>query len=158
MAKRSKQYSFHLNLDIPDHLKVYRTLEDLNTDIHRSISSFVGKALVQYINGASKASLTINGKDQKDNLEGFITRQELGEMKLEIKAEIMKEVAELFGNTVLKNQQVVTPDLIRQMMELMPAKNEQKDKKDVKNEEIEIMDDTLEEMSVLFAQGNFGEE
>ncbi|MBQ5560611.1 MAG: hypothetical protein IIT46_12700 [Lachnospiraceae bacterium] len=93
MAKRSKQYSFHLNLDNPDHLKVYRTLEDLNTDIHKSISNLVGKALVQYINGASKASLTINGKEEKDNLEGFVTRQELGEVKLQIKAEIMKEVA-----------------------------------------------------------------
>lgn len=158
MAKRSKQYSFHLNLDNPDHLKVYRTLEDLNTDIHKSISNFVGKALVQYINGASKASLTINGKEEKDNLEGFVTRQELGEVKLQIKAEIMKEVAELFGNTALKNQQVVTPDFMRQIMELMPMKNEQKDKEEVKNEGIEIMDDTLEEMSVLFAQGNFGEE
>ena len=30
MAKRSKQYSFHLILNNPDHLKIYRTLEDLN--------------------------------------------------------------------------------------------------------------------------------
>lgn len=41
MAKRSKQYSFHLNLNNPDHLKIYRTLEDLNTDIHKSVSNFV---------------------------------------------------------------------------------------------------------------------
>lgn len=53
MAKRSKQYSFHLNLNNPDHLKIYRTLEDLNTDIHKSVSNFVIKALIQYINNAS---------------------------------------------------------------------------------------------------------
>ena len=29
MAKRSKQYSFHLNLNNPDHLKIYRTLEEI---------------------------------------------------------------------------------------------------------------------------------
>lgn len=46
MAKRSKQYSFHLNLNNPDHLKIYRTLEDLNTDIHKSVSNFVIKAVI----------------------------------------------------------------------------------------------------------------
>ena len=56
MAKRSKQYSFHLNLNNPDHLKIYRTLEDLNTDIHKSVSNFVIKAIIQYINGASKST------------------------------------------------------------------------------------------------------
>lgn len=61
MAKRSKQYSFHLNLNNPDHLKIYRTLEDLNTDIHKSVSNFVIKAVIQYINDASRSSLTKSG-------------------------------------------------------------------------------------------------
>ena len=77
MAKRSKQYSFHLNLNNPDHLKIYRTLEDLNTDIHKSVSNFVIKAVIQYINDASRASLTQSGKNEKENLEGYVTRQEL---------------------------------------------------------------------------------
>lgn len=64
MAKRSKQYSFHLNLNNPDHLKIYRTLEDLNTDIHKSVSNFVIKAVIQYINDASRASLTKSGMSQ----------------------------------------------------------------------------------------------
>ena len=72
MAKRSKQYSFHLNLNNPDHLKIYRTLEDLNTDIHKSVSNFVIKAIIQYINGASKSSLTKSGKNEKENLEGCL--------------------------------------------------------------------------------------
>lgn len=79
MAKRSKQYSFHLNLNNPDHLKIYRTLEDLNTDIHKSVSNFVIKAVIQYINDASRASLTKSGKNEKENLEGYVTRQELSE-------------------------------------------------------------------------------
>ena len=63
MAKRSKQYSFHLNLNNPDHLKIYRTLEDLNTDIHKSVSNFVIKAVIQYINDAS----TDAGSTEIDN-------------------------------------------------------------------------------------------
>ena len=158
MAKRSKQYSFHLNLDNPDHLKVYRTLEDLNTDIHRSISNFVVKAVVQYINGASRSSLTMTGKEEKDNLEGFVTRQELGEAKLQIKAEVMKEVAQLFGNAAMNTQQVVTPALMQQMMQMIPENAEQKKDSDKPKGETEPTDAALEEMSVLFAQGNFGEE
>ena len=84
MAKRSKQYSFHLNLNNPDHLKIYRTLEDLNTDIHKSVSNFVIKAVIQYINDASRSSLTKSGKNEKENLEGYVTRLELSEAKLQI--------------------------------------------------------------------------
>ena len=112
MAKRSKQYSFHLNLNNPDHLKIYRTLEDLNTDIHKSVSNFVIKAVIQYINDASRSSLTKSGKNEKENLEGYVTRQELSKKKDSDKPE----------------------------------------------EEAEPTDAALEEMSVLFAQGNFGEE
>lgn len=104
MAKRSKQYSFHLNLNNPDHLKIYRTLEDLNTDIHKSVSNFVIKAIIQYINGASKSSLTKSGKNEKENLEGYVTRQELAEANLLLKAEVMKEVAQLFGNAAMNTQ------------------------------------------------------
>lgn len=155
MAKKSKQYSFHLNLNNPDHLKVYRTLEDLNTDIHKSISNFAVKAVVQYINGASRSSLTMTGKEEKDNLEGYVTRQELGEAKLQIKAEVMKEVAQLFGNAAMAGRQVVTPALMQQMI---PEKAEQKDTADKPDGETETADAALEEMSVLFAQGSFGEE
>ena len=162
MAKKSKQYSFHLNLDNPDHLKVYRTLEDLNTDIHKSISNFVVKAVVQYINGASRASLTVKGKNEKENLEGYVTRHELETFRLQIKADVMKEVAQLFSN-VTANQTAITPELIKQMMELASVKAEQKYSTDtivMEKERAERVptDKTLEEMSVIFAQGNFGEE
>lgn len=115
MAKRSKQYSFHLNLNNPDHLKIYRTLEDLNTDIHKSVSNFVIKAIIQYINGASKSSLTKSGKNEKENLEGYVTRQELAEANLLLKAEVMKEVAQLFGNAAMNTQHLVTPELMQQI-------------------------------------------
>lgn len=79
-SRDSKQFSFRVNFNNPDHLKVYRTLMDLNLDIHKSVSSFVIKALVQYINGVSEDKLTNTGKDRKENLEGYVTRKEIGEM------------------------------------------------------------------------------
>lgn len=157
MAKRSKQYSFHLNLNNPDHLKIYRTLEDLNTDIHKSVSNFVIKAIIQYINGASKSSLTKSAKNEKENLEGYVTRKELAEANLLLKAEVMKEVAQLFGNAAMNTQRLVTSELMQQMTQMMPDKAK-KNESVGHNEAVETTDETLEEMSVLFAQGNFGEE
>ena len=132
MAKRSKQYSFHLNLNNPDHLKIYRTLEDLNTDIHN--------------HGASRASLTKSGKNEKENLEGYVTRQELSEAKLQIKADVMKEVAQLFGNAAMNTQQVVTPAFMQQMMQMIPENAEQKKDSDKPEEETEPTDAALKEM------------
>ena len=68
----------------------------------------------------------------------------------------MKEVAQLFGNAAMNTQQVVTPALMQQMMQMIPENAEQK--KDSDMPEAEPTDAALEEMSVLFAQGNFGEE
>jgi hypothetical protein len=158
MAKNNKQYSFHLNLNNPDHLKIYRTLEDLNLDIHKSISSFVIKAVVQYINSASRSDITNAGKTEKENLEGYVTRRELEGMKLEIKAEIMKEVAQLFGNSAMNSQGAASPALMQQMMEIMAADPVRKQNEDKKKTEPEAADAALEEMSLLFAQGVFGEE
>lgn len=78
MAKRSKQYSFHLNLNNPDHLKIYRTLEDLNTDIHKSVSNFVIKAVIQYINDASRSSLTKSGRT-KESYQRISKKMKRGE-------------------------------------------------------------------------------
>jgi hypothetical protein len=160
MAKNndSKQFSFRVNLNNADHLKVYRTLMDLNLDIHKSISSFVIKAILQYINGFSEADLTNGGKNKKENLEGYVTRKEIGDIEFRIRAEVMKEVAQLFGNAAMANQNAVTPALMQQFMQMVPEKTGQKDEKGVADGETETTDAALEEMSLLFAQGNFGEE
>ena len=97
-------------------------------------------------------------KNEKENLEGYVTRQELSEAKLQIKADVMKEVAQLFGNAAMNTQQVVTPALMQQMMSMIPENAEKKKDSDKPEEEAEPTDAALEEMSVLFAQGNFGEE
>lgn len=157
-SRDSKQFSFRVNLNNSDHLKVYRTLMDLNLDIHKSVSSFVVKAILQYINGVSESDLTNNGKNKKENLEGYVTRKEIRDIELRIKAEVMKEVAQLFGNAAMANQTVVTPALVQQMMKMIPEKSEQKVVESKTNGEMETADAALEEMSVLFSQGNFGEE
>lgn len=41
----------------------------MNTDIHKSVSNFVIKAVIQYINDASRSSLTKSGKNEKEKIE-----------------------------------------------------------------------------------------
>lgn len=106
MARKdhSRQYSFRVNLDNPEHLRVYRTLEDLNTNIHKSISSFVIKAVLSYIKSADEAELTNAGKDRKDRLNDVITRKDLEEAENRIRMDVIKEVAQMFGNVSMANQ------------------------------------------------------
>lgn len=157
-SRDSKQFSFRVNLNNPDHLKVYRTLMDLNLDIHKSVSGFVVKAVLWYINGVSEAELTNGGRNRKENLEGYVTRKEISDMEFRIKAEVMKEVAQLFGNAAMANHAVVTPALMQQMMQMIPEKTEHKTTQNEPSGGTETADAALEEMSLLFAQGNFGEE
>ena len=108
----SRQYCFRISLDNPEHLRVYRTLEDLNLNIHKSISSFVVKALLAYIKSADDSELTNTGMAEKDRQEVIITKEYIDKIK--------------------------------------PEQESQREE--------EKPDAALEEMSVLFSQGGFGEE
>lgn len=152
----SKQFSFRCNLNNAEHLKVYRTLMDLNRDIHKSISGFVLKALIWYINGNYDKDLTNSEKNRNENLEGYVKRKEIGDIELRIKADLMKEVAQLFGNMVMANQAagegISTGHTAKSGREYT-----QDHTNEGKNDSVPGTDETLEEMSVLFSQGNFGE-
>lgn len=58
MARKDvEQFNLRLNLNNPNHLKIYRTFQDLNTDIHKSRNNFIIEALLRYINGISDVIL-----------------------------------------------------------------------------------------------------
>ena len=62
MARKDvEQFNLRLNLNNPNHLKIYRTFQDLNTDIHKSRNNFIIEALLRYINGISDEDLTFTG-------------------------------------------------------------------------------------------------
>lgn len=91
----SRQYCFRISLDNPEHLRVYRTLEDLNLNIHKSISSFVVKALLAYIKSADDSELTNTGMAEKDRQEVIITKEYIDKIKNEIRIDVLKEVARM---------------------------------------------------------------
>ena len=139
----SRQYCFRISLDNPEHLRVYRTLEDLNLNIHKSISSFVVKALLAYIKSADDSELTNTGMAEKDRQEVIITKEYIDKIKNEIRIDVLKEVARMINDMNINNQR----------MNNSAEKPEQESQR-----EEEKPDAALEEMSVLFSQGGFGEE
>ena len=97
--KDSVQYSFRLNLKNPDHLLIYQTLNDLNLDIHKSISSFTVESLRKRIKGELPENLTYMGKKeaevQKESVEDDkiqVLRNEMNQMKEDLAQEVTNRV------------------------------------------------------------------
>lgn len=144
--------SFRLNLNNPSHLKVYRVLSDLNLDIHKSKTNFIIAAILSYIGVKTDAELTNLGAKELEERKGYATREELCEMENRIMVKVMKEVAEIMSKAALANQETSNLGMKQQNMlqsELNIESNKATEEK---------LDATLEEMSLMFANGDFGEE
>ena len=146
------QYNFRLNLNNPDHLRVYRTLTDLNRDIHKSKSSFIVTALLRYIDGASMDELTNEGAKQKKDI---ITREEYEQLVSRVTA--LENVLEFMSRAALTNTGLGNPYM--QMIQFaMQNTMKQENLQTVTPGEQEEAEKALEEMAMLFSQEHYGEE
>ena len=144
--------SFRLNLNNPSHLKVYRVLSDLNLEIHKSKTNFIIAAILSYIGVKTDAELTNQGAKELEERKGYATREELYEMESRITVKVMKEVADIISKAALANQETSNLGMKQQNM-LQSELNKESNKATE-----EKLDTTLEEMSLMFANGDFGEE
>ena len=83
-------HSIRLNLNNEQHRRVHRILLDLNTDIHKSINQFLINAVDSYI-GQSGDDVTVS-RYQEQKKEPCIIREDLDELRREIKSEIKDEI------------------------------------------------------------------
>ncbi|MDD6465233.1 MAG: hypothetical protein PUF75_04765 [Coprococcus sp.] len=67
-------------------------------NIHKSISSFVVKALLAYIKSADDSELTNTGMAEKDRQEVIITKEYIDKIKNEIRIDVLKEVARMIND------------------------------------------------------------
>ena len=144
--------SFRLNLNNPSHLKVYRVLSDLNLEIHKSKTNFIIAAILSYIGVKTDAELTNQGAKELEERKGYATREELYEMESRITVKVMKEVAEIMSKAALANQE--TSNLVMKQQNMLQSELNKESNKATE----EKLDTTLEEMSLMFANGDFGEE
>lgn len=81
------QYSFKLNLNYPDHMRIHKTLMELDTTIFKSKTAFIIDALDKYIKGVSPEVLFgINMSEE------YVSRVELEAIKVDIVKEATAEV------------------------------------------------------------------
>lgn len=120
MARKDvEQFNLRLNLNNPNHLKIYRTFQDLNTDIHKSRNNFIIEALLRYINGISDEDLTFTGAKKKQEADRYVTQSEIAELETRITAKVMKEVAEMMGRAALGNQgMMINPMMMQSYMQM----------------------------------------
>lgn len=79
--------AFRLNLSIPEHELIYRTLSNLDHDLYKSKSSFIIDALEKYIKGITPEMLMGVYEDRK-----FITREDINELKAELREELTRTI------------------------------------------------------------------
>ena len=160
MARKDvEQFNLRLNLNNPNHLKIYRTFQDLNTDIHKSRNNFIIEALLRYINGISEEDLTITGAKKKQEADRYVTQSEIAELETRITAKVMKEVAEMMGIAALGNQgMMINPMMMQSYMQMAQTTEQEAPKENETKDVTEEEDATLQEMSLMFAQGEFGKE
>lgn len=84
MARKDvEQFNLRLNLNNSNHLKIYRTFQDLNTDIHKSRNNFIIEALLRYINGISDEDLTLPERRKSRRQTDMLHSQKLLNWKRE---------------------------------------------------------------------------
>lgn len=160
MAKNDYDYfqcNFRLNLNNPNHLKIYRVFEDLNKDIHKSRTNFIIEALLAYITEASSDKLTKGGAEEMAKREGYVTRKEFDGMENRVTAKVMKEVAEFMSKAAFSSQGMMV-QMLQPVMQMGNRQKATKPETEEQTEAAEGTDKTLEEMALLFSNGSFGEE
>ena len=86
--------AFRLNLSIPEHELIYRTLSNLDNNLYKSKSSFIIDALEKYIKGITPEMLMGVYEDKE-----YITREDFNDLKEELREELTKTIT----NDVTRN-------------------------------------------------------
>ena len=112
-----------------------------------------------YINGISDEDLTFTGAKKKQEADRYVTQSEIAELETRITAKVMKEVAEMMGRAALGNQgMMINPMMMQSYMQMAQTTQQEAPKENETKDVTEEEDATLQEMSLMFAQGEFGKE
>lgn len=116
MAKSNDEgdyYSLRCSRTNPQHVYVNKILTDLNLDIFKSKNQFIVDAIEAYSKMLDQDNLTVSAVIEKSRKEGYITRNDLEEIKREISDRVVKEVQNevisLLGTALAARQNVMIP-------------------------------------------------
>ena len=88
--KTVRQFTCRMSYDDEEQVKIMQTLDDLNTDVYKSVNRFMIEALKHYIKAINDGTLTNAEACQKKD---YVTRDEITEMmeQFDVKLEKAKE-------------------------------------------------------------------
>ncbi len=92
-------YSFRLNINNPEHLKLHKILRDLDTSIYKSKSNFIIEILKNYLIYGENSNLFCH--DEVAEQGGYVTREYVDNLKTDIKQELEKEMKQDLFNMVI---------------------------------------------------------
>ena len=128
MARRKDNIVYHnmrMNLDNEQHRRIHMVLTDLNTNVHKSVNQFLIDATDAYIQKLEGNELTNEEKAQpKEQL--YITREDLKELRREIKDEMQKEMIGILGSALITGKIIQMPE-VRTVKEAVTQRDTEED-------------------------------
>jgi hypothetical protein len=85
-------------------MRVYKIFHNLNVDIHKSKNQFIVDALEFYIRSFEDDDLVKDAMTAKAKKQGWLSRDDFEDLKIEIKLEIRDELIHLLGQMVAGKQ------------------------------------------------------
>lgn len=103
-------HSLRLNLDNEQHRRVEKVLAGLNLDVHKSINQFLVEAADAYISRLEGSDLTYEDISKKEEIR-YVTREDLEEIRREIKDELQKEMISILGSALITGKVIQIPEV-----------------------------------------------
>lgn len=103
-------HSLRLNLDNEQHRRVEKVLAGLNLDVHKSINQFLVEAADAYISRLEGSDLTYEDIPKKEEIR-YVTREDLEEIRREIKDELQKEMISILGSALITGKVIQMPEV-----------------------------------------------
>ena len=92
-------YSFRLNINNPEHLKLHKILRDLDTSVYKSKSNFIIEILKNFLLYGENSNLFCH--DEVAEQGGYVTREYVDNLKASIREELEAEIKqELFSMVI----------------------------------------------------------
>ena len=104
-------HSLRLNLDNEQHRRVEKVLAGLNLDVHKSINQFLVEAADAYISRLEGSDLTYEDIPKKEKVR-YITKDDLEELRREIKDELQKEMISILGSALITGKVIQMPEVM----------------------------------------------
>ncbi|MCD8039279.1 MAG: hypothetical protein LUE96_09385 [Lachnospiraceae bacterium] len=102
-------HNLRMNLDNEQHRRVHLVLSDLNTDVHKSVNQFLIDAADSYISRLAGSELT--NKGQQSGECPYITKEDMEQLRREMKDELQKEMIVLLGSALTGNKGVTVQEV-----------------------------------------------